>query len=340
MEKTLLINKTGGASKGIPDFKNNALMKKRSLSLVNNIRCICLGAKKNMMSHILSTLRKHYYKHLENQSVIAKLQALQMHIDTKEDLILVHQMGRAASMTVTNTIKSLSLKQPVYHTHWLNTRSVKERVERINSWKKNGAGPLNVRVAELLSPEINKHLNEREWKIISIVREPVARNVSAFFLDIERFFTDFFERYQNNEISLQDMTDVFINEFPHDMPLDWFDVEIKAPFNIDVFEKKYDDQKGYMLIEHDNVSLLVIKLEKLNTCFKTAFLEFFGKEPESLVNTHVTNEDKSFGMYKEFLRDVVLPDNYLDRMYDCDYVRHFFSEAEVQTFRKTWAKKN
>lgn len=293
-----------------------------------------------MINNITNTLRKHYYKYLENQSVKTKLEALQEQIKNKDDLILVHQMGRAASMTLTNTIKSLNLPQPVCHTHWLNTQSVKERVDRVNAWKNNGAGPLNVRVAELLSPEIDNRLSEREWKIISIVREPVARNVSAFFLDIERFFTNFFERYQNNEISLQEMTDVFINEFPHDMPLDWFDVEMKAPFNIDVFERDYDEKKGYMIIEHDNVSLLVIKLEKLNTCFKPAFLEFFGQEPETLVNTHVTNEDKSFGMYKEFLRDVELPESYLDRMYDCEYVRHFFSEDEVKNFRKKWSKKS
>ncbi len=293
-----------------------------------------------MMSNILNTFRKHYYKYLENQSVIAKLKALELHIANKDDLILVHQMGRAASMTVTNTIKSLQLKQPVYHTHWLNIQSVKERVARINAWKNNGAGPLNVRVAEQLSPEIANHLDEREWKIISIVREPVARNVSAFFLDIERFFNNFFVRYQNNEITLQEMTDVFINEFPHDMPLDWFDVEMKAPFGIDVFEQDYDAQKGYMIIQHDHVSLLVIKLEKLDSCFKTAFLEFFGKQPESLVNTHVTNDDKSFSMYKEFLREVELPDSYLDRMYDCQYVRHFFTQEEIQNFRKKWSKKS
>ena len=68
------------------------------------------------------------------------------------------------------------------------------------------------------------------------------------------------------------------------MPLDWIDVEIKSPFNIDVFDKNYDEQKGYMIIEHENVSLLVIKLEKLNECFKVAFSEFFGKEPHKGIN--------------------------------------------------------
>jgi len=292
-----------------------------------------------MINKFRSYLRRHYYKWIEDQGVSVKLDSLKMHIENDDDLILVHQMGRAASMTITNTIKSMTLKSPVYHTHWLNKKSVDERVARINSWKKKGLGPLNVRVSELLSPEIEKRLLARQWKIVSVIREPVARNVSAFFLDIERFFPDFFQRYQKKELSLDQIADVFLKEFPHDMPLDWFEVEIQSPFNIDVFATDYDEQKGYMIIENKNVSLLVIQLEKLNTCYKRAFSEFFGQFPEILLNTHVTSKDQSFGMYKDFLREVELPESYLDRMYDCKYVKHFFSEDEVKNFRKKWSQK-
>ncbi len=54
------------------------------------------------------------------------------------------------------------------------------------------------------------------------------------------------------------MMDVFLSEFPHEMPLDWFEVEIQASFKIDVFDKSYDCQNDYMIFEHENVSLLVI----------------------------------------------------------------------------------
>ncbi|MGR9052254.1 MAG: putative capsular polysaccharide synthesis family protein [Gammaproteobacteria bacterium] len=293
-----------------------------------------------MISKILNNLKKRYYKYLENQSVITKIKSLKQHIAEKDDLILVHQMGRAASMTVTNTIRTMHLQDPVYHTHWLNAQSVKERVARVNSWKNNGAGPLNVRVAELLSPEIHNRLQDRKWKIISIVREPVARNVSAFFLDIERFFDNFFDRYEKNEITLEEMKEVFINEFPHDMPLNWFEVEMEEPFGVDVFSQEYNDQKGYMVFDKKNVSVLVIKLERLESCYKHAFRDFFGKEPYELVNTHVTDADKNYGMYKDFLREVELPESYLDRMYDCAYVRHFFTEEEIQGFRNKWTHKH
>lgn len=292
-----------------------------------------------MIENFQNYLRKHYYKWIEDRAARKMLNALKAHVANDDDLILVHQMGRAASMTITNTIKSMNLNSPVYHTHWLNKQSVDERVARINSWKKNGIGPLNVRVSELLSPEIEKRLIARQWKIVSVIREPVARNVSAFFLDIERFFPDFFERHQNNELPLELIADVFLKEFPHKMPLDWFDVEIQAPFEIDVFNADFDEQKGYMIIEDENVSLLVIKLEKLNTCFKGAFSEFFEQSPEALINTHVTSEDKTFGMYDDFLCEVELPESYLDEMYDCEYVRHFFSDEEVQNFRRKWSKK-
>ncbi len=293
-----------------------------------------------MMNELLNALRKRYYKFLENRSVSGKLADLTQQIAEKQDLILVHQMGRAASMTITNTIRSLNLNQPVYHTHWLNPKSVKMRVERVNSWQNAGAGPLNVRVAELLCPEIEHHLDGRHWRIISILREPVARNVSAFFLDIERFFPNFYKRYQNKEISLSEMKEVFLNEFPHEMPLDWFEVEMEGAFGLNVFDQEYDDRKGYLTLEDNNVSLLVIKLERLNDCYKEAFKTFFGKEPEALVNTHVTENDKCSSMYKDFLREVVLPEEYLSKMYDCNYVRHFFSEKEVSEFKNKWGKRD
>lgn len=293
-----------------------------------------------MINNFQSFLRQHYYKWIEQRAAHKTLESLKKNLANDDDLILVHQMGRAASMTITNTIKSMNLNMPVYHTHWLNKNSVLERVKRINSWKKSGLGPLNVRVSELLSPEIELRRSERQWKIVSVIREPVARNVSAFFLDIERFFPDFFSRYQNNKLSLEQIADVFLNEFPHDMPLDWFDVEIKQPFNIDVFSGGYDDEKGYLIIEDKNISVLVIQLQHLNTCYQNAFSDFFGKAPGSLIDTHVTSKDQSFAMYLDFLKEVQLPDHYLDRMYDCQYVKHFFSADEVIGFRKKWSQKS
>lgn len=282
-------------------------------------------------------IKKRYYRRLEDKAARKTLEALKQHIRNDDDLILVHQMGRAASMTVTNTIRSMNLEKPVFHTHWLNADSVRERVNRVNSWKNAGMGPLNVRVAELLSPEIENRLEARQWQLVSIIREPVARNVSAFFLDIDRFFNDFQIRYQRGEISIAQMHEVFLEEFPHDMPLDWFEVEVQDPFGIDIFAVPYRDSDGYAIARHDNVSLLVMKLDRLNDCFKPAFREFFGKAPGRLVNTHVTEKSQLASAYKEFISQAQFPRAYLDRMYDCKYVRHFYTDTEIESFRTKWS---
>lgn len=285
-------------------------------------------------------IKQRYYKRLEDKAAQRTLKILMNHVRNDDDLILVHQMGRAASMTLTNTIRSMKLGQPVFHTHWLNTDSVKERVDRINAWKNTGLGPLNVRVSEILAPEIEKRLEARQWQLVSVIREPVARNVSAFFLDIDRFFNDFHNRYQKGNISLDHMQKVFLDEFPHQMPLDWFEKEVEKPFGINVFEANYDEDKGYTIAKKGNVSLLVIKLDKLDNCYKSAFHEFFGKEPERLVNTHVTSASNLAPIYKEFITNAHFPDSYLDRMYDCRYARHFYSEKEIESFREKWSSKS
>jgi hypothetical protein len=285
-------------------------------------------------------IKQRYYKRLEEKAARRTLENLKYHIKNDNDLILVHQMGRAASMTLTNTIRSMDLGQPVFHTHWLNVNSVKERVDRINGWKNSGLGPLNVRVSEILAPEIDKRLEARQWQLVSVIREPVARNVSAFFLDIDRFFNDFSTQYKRGNISLDQMQEVFLDEFPHEMPLDWFEREVEEPFGINIFKTRYDESKGYSMAKKKNISLLVIKLDKLNDCYKSALHEFFGKKPKELVNTHVTNTSSLATIYKEFIANAHFPESYLDRMYDCKYARHFYSETEINNFREKWSRKS
>lgn len=282
----------------------------------------------------VNKIKKTYYKWLTTKKAGNTINRLKEDISNNKDLIVVHQMGRAASMTVTNTVKSMNLSMPVYHTHWLNSATVENRMGRIDPDK----GPLNVRVSQLLSPQIYQHKKDRNWKFISIIRDPVARNISAYFLSIDHFFDDFFRRYKQGDITLDDLLHNFLKEFPHDQPIKWFDEEVKEPIGIDVFEVPFDNRKGFIVVEHENVSFLTVKLERLNDVYQDALNALFHKKTERLVNTHVTNEDKDFDMYKEFISNIPLPKDYLEEMYASKYATHFYDDVEINGFKNKWLK--
>lgn len=267
------------------------------------------------------------------------LEALENHLKTTDPMLIVHQMGRAASMSTVNTLREAGITYPVYHTHWLNPASLTKRLE----WLKGLPAkqhPLNVCVGHRIAEEIqNVGIGQRQWKLVSIFREPVGRNISTFFLTIENFFEDFFRRYECGEISLEQVLETFLREYRHEMPLQWFDKEVGEVFGIDVYEPAFPMEKGYQIIKNGNVEILLIKMERLNDCFQEAFENFLGTRIPNLALTHITEKDPSYYMYKEFLGKVTIPAEYLEQMYGSRFAKHFYRPEEIQDLMDKWSRR-
>lgn len=277
--------------------------------------------------HEWSTRRK-------NQNTI---RLLEKQLETRDPILLVHQMGRAGSMTTVNTLRNARPDLTLFHTHWLNPDSVKLRQSWVDGLPETHH-PLNVRVGARLSTYLqNEGVKTREWDIVSVFREPIARNVSVFFLSIDTFIKNFQDRYQRGELDNKTLMKIFLERFPHDQPLEWFDQEVRDVFGIDVYTRPFPQDRGYLMINTGNIRLLLIKLEKLNDCYKNAFQEFLDVEIPNLQHTHVTELDPFKPMYTDFVRNATFPTEYLDRMYESAFSRHFYSAAEIDEFRKKWS---
>jgi hypothetical protein len=170
------------------------------------------------------------------------------------------------------------------------------------------------------------------------VRDPVARNISAFFENIIEFFPDFYTRYAAGELDIETIVSTFLERFDHDTPLVWFDFQMKPVFGIDVFACPFSTERGYSIYYGQNASLLLIKLEKLQDCVESAMKDFLGIDKLAIRNTNVAEGKEYREVYKAFLETVRLPPEYLDRMYDSKMVRHFYEQDEIRTFRKKWSK--
>jgi putative capsular polysaccharide synthesis protein len=275
-----------------------------------------------------------WYTRRRGRNTIASLES---HLRTHDPMLLVHQMGRAGSMTTVNSLRGAGITLPVYHTHWLHPRNVEKRLARFRDVAESGH-PLNVRVGRRISDELQRvGPARRDWKLVTVFREPVARNISVFFLSIEVFVEDFARRHARGELDNAQLLSIFLREFPHDQPLVWFDMEMAEMFGVDVYRQPFPHEQGYQVLRNDRVDLLLIKVEALNACYRSAFAHFLGVNVPELAQTHVTEKDPSRPMYQDFIRDTVLPDEYLDRMYQSAFARHFYSDAELARFRRKWS---
>lgn len=194
------------------------------------------------------------------------------------------------------------------------------------------------------------YTSQNKVKIISLLREPIARDVSFFFENI------WMDSYCGECENIQSAFELWMKEclykiipesgkFPRwymDMNkpvFDWFDDEIKQVFDIDIFEHPFDVKKGYSVIKKNGVELLLIKLEKLNE-----LSDIIGKflETDSFkIYTENDSKDKEYiYLYKQFLEEMAIPKDYFEYYYgDKSRMRHFYSDEELCKFKDKWSKK-
>ena len=230
---------------------------------------------------------------------------------TNQTPIIIYQMGKVGSSSVMKSLEKKAIL-PLFRVHFLlknadNRSFYNPKVYEILELKLGREK--QVRRGEFLYNKII--VPKKQVKIISLTREPIGRNVAAFFQNFER---ETGKKYEQSNFTPQELRDIFINFFPHSTPLDWFDNHFKPFFGIGVYEYPFPKEQGYLIINKDNVDLLILKLETSDSVKEKAIAEFLGLKEFKLVRTNV-GEDKNYrDMYKEFKQNLKLPLSYVEEM--------------------------
>ncbi|MBD3391257.1 MAG: methyltransferase domain-containing protein [Chitinivibrionales bacterium] len=246
----------------------------------------------------------------------------------RQRLVVIYQMGKVGSSSLLESLKSHGVS-PVYRVHYLTPHGLAD-AQRAN------AGAVLPHIAQ--SRELRAVLEDRperfEWKIISLVREPVGRNVSALFQNLEkRLGCAPDEAFSGGPGRVRELAQRFLNEYNHDIPLSWFDNEMKATFGIDVYAQEFPITRGYTIIAGSRADLLLLRLEDLDRCANNAVEKFLGIRDFSLSRANTGASKNYAGVYRQVKKNLVLPQDYLDRMYGSKYARHFYTSQERATFR-------
>jgi hypothetical protein len=263
-----------------------------------------------------------------------------------QGLLLVHTMGKVGSTTISASLRQQGIRRRMlmFQPHFISDegRTFAETLatEGVGGWerlaKKERSGFLRNR---LLFDELARMRAAGERvKVITLVRDPVATNVSGLFHN--HLWWPAALKAQCAASSpgcLEALGQYFLNSYPHDVPETWFDVEVRALYGVDVYAQPFDPARGYAVYHSDTADVLLLKLELLNQAAPAAVGDFLGLPAFELVESN-TAEDKSYAdLYKAFRREMSLPDAYLDRVYNTRFARHFYSPAELAAFRRKWS---
>ena len=206
------------------------------------------------------------------------LALLRMQRRDREPPILVYQMGKVGSRTVLASLREAGTAARIFHVHVL-TREGIEREERLHRANWRGDARANhVWKSQHLRRRLEDPSDETRWDVVTLVRDPVARNVSSFFQIGERALGLDLGPDQP-AVSVEELTRRFLEDFDgHDTPLTWFDDELAPVFGIDVFTRPFPYEQGFDIYEGDRARVRLLRLEDLSASAATAFDRFLGLE--------------------------------------------------------------
>lgn len=240
--------------------------------------------------------------------------------------VLVYQMGKVGSSSVMRSLVSHGVR-PVFHVHRLNP---------VHREKLRKDGITESRAYELEAVEIYRHViqQQRPAKIISLVREPVGRNVSAFFQNLDALSG----QTRAGALRAPDkLKALFLDAYPHAVPLKWFDVEMQQTLGIDVYAQPFPKEQGHTVLRRGPFEVLILRAELPDPAKAGAIQHFLGVDAFDIRRENVTANKDYASVYESFKEDLVLPAAYLDMMYGAHYTRHFYTPEEIGRMRSRWS---
>jgi hypothetical protein len=256
--------------------------------------------------------------------------------------VLVFQMGKVGSQTVRiSLIRSGHLRGPVYSPHFLSKEGIESALQ-YHLRLPTPYVPFHLKRSILLRRKFLRYKDRTSWKIISLVRDPIAREVSDFFTNAPSVHPEMYTA--SGRLNLCDALCCLVDtlhafEASSDYLCTWFDKEMKTVSGIDVYDYPFDHESGYTIIDKGNISLLLLRLENLNDIFEQAARQFFRLEADFLLIRSNSSSNHPYSeIYNDLLSKIVVPKETCERIYSSRFAKHFYSLKMRQAFMEKWSR--
>jgi hypothetical protein len=258
--------------------------------------------------------------------------------------IVVYTMGKVGTTTLVQSFERNLTRTPIYHVHTLDH----ERIRKMEQLYRRLFPSLHTIHSHLLSSlflqktMLKQPQHSVRWKIITLVRDPMARNVSAFFQMLDKEYADqgFRQRIEagGDPSLLSDMITFFLEHWVHSNALLWFDRELKRNLDVDVLSGNFPHEQGYRVVNGKHCDVLVMRIEDLSRCVDQAINEYLGVRLGELARGQSATKKYYSKTYRQFCNELVIPGETLDEIYQSRMVRHFYRDDEVEGFRSRWER--
>lgn len=247
---------------------------------------------------------------------------LEQSLAESRKIIFIYQMGKVGSTSYARCLEQFP-GLDVHHTHRLNPGENQEMLESFLD-----KGLLKLALRERRWQAIYDFLQNHRGCVyfISAIRDPIARNMSAFFQNL----------HLSDSKNAAPLIEQFFTCYPHRVPLDWFETQFHQTFGINVLEKPFSKELGWSSFQEKGYHCLIMTAESSETQKIQALNEFLVTDLKEIPRENSGDSKDYAHIYKKFKNDINVPVNYMETMLNSPVISHFYTQDQISGFRRRW----
>lgn len=232
--------------------------------------------------------------------------------------VLIHTMGKVGSMALAGAVERAEIPGvEVFHTHRLIDHTDAGVIA-----ERSGLAP---RRTWYVSSALERCIAEDDGPVVvlTVVRDPLERNISGFFQTIERYLPDGRPINPSAPPSAAELVDLFVDRFPHQAITTWLDREIAAHFGVDPYATPFDADAGFDIHRAGNTVVGLARHDRFPDAAEGMLRAALEADGIELIRRNTTADKHIGDLVDEFKRLLVLPEALVDELYRSRYATHF-----------------
>ena len=258
-----------------------------------------------------------------------------------QPIYVVYQMGKVGSSTVYESLRRAGVPR-VHKVHYLTAEGLDRARRSYQGFSVRVPVPHEA-TSMMLRTILSAGSPDVRWKVITLVREPIARDVSAYVQMVDLLNPELVAGAspQVSRIARAAAAQFVGFDENRSYTCRWFDDEFARTFGVDVLARPFEHGRGWGRITQDNVDVLVLRMEDLDRVFETAMLDFSGRRVPAIYQSARSPQKLQAAyrkdVYQQILDQARISEQSCRAVYQSRYARHFYSQDELAGFQERWS---
>ncbi len=250
---------------------------------------------------------------------------------SNDEVVAVYTMGKVASTSIAQSIKQSGIS--CYDVHSIapdrylsvlrnigtNPDLVAKAEQRRRFFRRRTSDRLFVVPGHLIDSlaVMQAVIDKRPIKFISLIREPISRNISAVFQNLPKRLLQ-----QPDEVLQR------LRRYSIRLPDDWFERDFRSVTGIDALSMEHDRSADHFRLSSGRFDVVIMKMDVPDSRKSTILSEFLGR-PIEITRANEARDKGYYEMYKSLLASPsAIREDFVQECLNLKYFKAFFSDEE------------